>query len=419
MQIKKLRNIKSYSSFINENKESQTNIKNYKNNWYLNENDIKFLFEDLLVEGWNIDINYIFKSEEFNKISDYAYEWIKDKILLDEDVIPAYYLTIIPKYKSDKIDNDIIGSLKNSIRALLYEVGSDEKKDLAFVVKDYYYSHYLDAIDSLTITKNDSFDILIAQDNFINIDESFFQQYYDLEVNSIFEDENTDDKLIVYREYDDMVSLRIKNTIFEKILMEGTDYLSTEYPINNYIPQNIIDLMHNLNKENEKLLVETIINDLGGYKEVNEILKTNYKSNNEATNSILNERFYNMLDNISEDSTIIDYVKNIIAGAFKAAHVNKNYEELEDEFLQRTSEEYDFVIVEKDGEKYFKISYDNKWISGMDYNDISYFETLDDIFYEYDSNLNRIELNPSFSEYAMPTNDYNKEITEYLKSLNS
>jgi len=131
-----------------------------------------------------------------------------------------------------------------------------------------------------------------------------------------------------------------------------------------YYPEINSLFKYNVKKENQVLVVKSIIKELGGYEQainhigdecdnqIYELVKD--MSEEELINYLLKERFYE-IKQLGNDSEVLREVRDTIANWEMSAHCDDNYQEIVDEFDSIVEDElgqYEKVV--KEVTKYYK-----------------------------------------------------------------
>jgi hypothetical protein len=222
------------------------------------------------------------------------------------------------------------------------------------------------------------------------------------------------------------------------------------YEHSNYIPDIQSFFQYTLNKENEVLLIKSMIKESGGLEEfINHIGdecsdeaydSVKEKSEEEVINYLLKERFYSSIKELSSNSEIYSDISSLVADWEMSAHVDDNYDAILSEFDNIVGKEFEYKRIKKEVTKKFKtkdsegnvifkeyqseeifyeIPFDNKWLlehKDYDANDLNNFKDIYDILreYFYDASFDYI-LNPRINDWGDVDNKaLNSEISAIL-----
>jgi hypothetical protein len=241
-----------------------------------------------------------------------------------------------------------------------------------------------------------------------------------------------------------------RNSSYKDILVKGEENMYDNYYSNDYQPDIPSMIQYTLTKENNHLLIKSMIKEVGGLEnminhigdecsdEAYESVKG--KSEEEVIEFLLKERFYNTLKQLCKNSEICQEIRQTIGDWEMNAHVDSNYQSILDEFDEIVEKEFTFTkekrevtkhYTSKDAEgnqtrreyqvldTFYKIPYNNDWIDNEDgerLKDLS----LHDIFKEWcGEQYFTYEMNPNFSDYGdvdskALNNDLKSDLERYL-----
>lgn len=419
------------------------------------EDDFLEYFLTLKDEGWLIRVDSGFVKEI--DIHDYrgskynTIEGFTELVLPGKEVEKAYFIDI---FKNKGVTNeDLTDSLLFAYDIIKDVTGAREIK----VIGD---DGPVDIND--VIVKGG---IFIGKD--LNIEEqieinniSFFiktgkkVEFKEIDVAKYYEWEydNSDEKGNIYThvELEDMADWMLsKNSGYKDSLVKGIEYMWDYYDHSNYIPDTQSLFQYTLNKENEVLLIKSMIKESGGLEEfINHIGdecsdevydNVKEKSEEEVIEYLLKERFYSSIKELSSNSEIYSDISSLVADWEMSAHVDDNYDELLSEFDDIVGKEFEYKRIKKEVTKKFKtkdsegntifkeyqseeifyeIPFDNKWLlEHYDFDDLNNFRNIYDILYEYQSYtyFNYFDLNPRITDWGNVDNKaLNSEISAIL-----
>jgi hypothetical protein len=207
-------------------------------------------------------------------------------------------------------------------------------------------------------------------------------------------------------------------------------------------------LQYTLDKDNEVLLVKSLIKEVGGLEDFighigDECSDESYenvkgKSEEEVIQFLLKERFYDTLKQLCKNSDIYqDEVANTVADWEMNAHADANFKELSSKFDDIVGKEFEYTKIIKEVKKSYKskdaegnqtvkeyteekdfyvIPFSNDWIEEND-SEYLYNKNLKDIFDEWcGQQYFTYEINPHFSDYgSVDRKELNSEIKGNLE----
>jgi hypothetical protein len=173
-----------------------------------------------------------------------------------------------------------------------------------------------------------------------------------------------------------------------------------------------------LDKDNEKVLLKVLIDEIG----LEDVIEINNKlegmSEDEVIEFILGERNYYTLKELCfyNDNDVLDEVRQIYSDMETSSHIGKNTQELYDAFDNTISDYFEYTKLTKDYVTYYKIKFDEKWIEDRDYDFLENL-SLNELLQEYCSVEGfGDDLDPNFSDYgSVDLNEFNKEVKSILK----
>lgn len=455
--------LKRYIQFIKES--LKEDIESGKI-WELDTDDILEFFIDFEDAGYDITIELGFQEEDDEK------EKFTTKVL-PGDIIPSYWIEI--QTKSNTSSEDLTDSLKFAIDIISDKLNTSDQITLfpsshenypgKITIHDsdgefplrYLYDDLL-KIQGGTFWKegNDEYDyefegytaIFIRQKDSIKVTPKMMADYYEWKY------DHSSDRGNIYTdiELEDIAdTLLERKASYKEALVGGTEHMWDYYDSHNYIPDDTSFFQYTLNKENEKLMVKSIIKEMGGLEETkyhigneadNEVVEsTKDMSEDELIEFLLKERFYDTLKQISNDSEIKMEIKQVVADWEMSAHVDDNYDAIVSEFDDIVGKEFEFEKIKKEVEKsytstdsdgnkkvnkyktevtYYRIPFDEKWLdvtSDWYYNDMKRYVTdLSDLFNEYcGQEYFSYSLNPRINDWgSVDSKALNEDIKSYL-----
>jgi hypothetical protein len=427
--------LKRYLDFIKESF-SEYNKKGV-DIWKLENEDIKDMFIDFIDEGWSVTIEKGFKDKSGD------FDFFKEKVYLNESLIPAYWISL--STKSGTSSKDMSDLFKDIIKRL---VDFSDGELIGIFVNDWSHGYNNDQywienikvaggfIDENDFIENSGY-IFIAEKEEIEIDEKNLVNYYNIQLEDT-EFESLNKGLFVHVDLGTLASKLIKDDKWEKTITECDYYKG---PINNfwdnyhsyyYSPDFISLINYDLNKENLDLLIKAVIKETGGIDEVkrhigDELDNDKYEEVKDLdleglVDFFKSERFYDTLKHFTKDSEIYYEVNNTVADWGSAAHAEQNYKDMMNEFDSIVEKEFKYNRKFREERvkqemTIYEIEFKNEWIDDWEFRDID-GNSLYDIFYEYMSNLSYYDFEPNFSDYGdVDSNKMNLEIKSLLTNF--
>ena len=277
--------------------------------------------------------------------------------------------------------------------------------------------------------------IFAKQRNTIKIKPTDLEDYYGWNV-----DAKKEGQLCAEIDLEDLADFILSpRSDYKDSLVKGQEHMWDYYELSNYYPDIISLFNYGVDKENEIILVKSIIKELGGYEQAinhigdecdNDIYEeVKEMSEEELIKYLLEERFYKTIKQLATHSEVLTEVRDTIANWEMSAHCDDNHDEIVSSFDSIVSDElgqYEKVEKEvtkhyttRDGRRveyktdvtYYQFPYNNDWISDID-SEYLFNKDLDELFRDFvrESNIDR-NLNPRISDYG----DVNKAyLTRYL-----
>jgi hypothetical protein len=234
-----------------------------------------------------------------------------------------------------------------------------------------------------------------------------------------------------------------RNSNYKDILVKGEESMYDNYHGHDYQPDIQSMFQYSLTKENEILLVKSMIKEIGGLEIfISEFKNENLegKSEEEVIEFLLKERFYETLKKLCKDSEICQEVRQNIGDWEMNAHVDRNYKEVLDEFDEIVEKEFSYTKTEKEVTKYYTskdtegnqtkreyqvtetfyiIQFNNDWTENTD---AEYLKGRDlvDLFKEYCGEMSfNYKIEPHFSDWGdvdkvALNKDINSDLKRYL-----
>ena len=416
--------------------------------WELNEDQIREYLIELDDAGYLITVNFGFVKKHtinyYNKPS-VEKDVYTENIVAGEEIRPAYWIEI---QKSRDVNNeDVTDSLKFACSIIEDEADADIKlfdsdTDVDInttLIKGGIFIN-VDPEDNMSGEEaNNYISIFAKQRNTIKIKPTDLEEYYGWNV-----DVKKEEQLWAEIDLEDLADFILSpRSDYKDSLVKGQEHMWDYYEISNYYPDIISLFNYGVDKENEIILVKSIIKELGGYEQAinhigdecdNDIYEeVKEMSEEELIKYLLEERFYKTIKQLATHSEVLTEVRDTIANWEMSAHCDDNHDEIVSSFDSIVSDElgqFEKVVKEVtkhyttiDGRRaeyktdvtYYQFPYSNDWISDID-SEYLFNKDLDELFRDFvrESNIDR-NLNPRISDYgSVNKEDMNKDIKAYL-----
>ena len=408
--------------------------------WKLSEDDITDYMLEITDAGYSVSVEFGF-SEKVKQGGYKEGKWVEsekevftDKVKAGDEVTPAYWISII---KGDRIKNDDVTSTFQFACSIIAEEANAEisvndsdgnlgDPDGIEIKGGLFYTDNWNSSES-ELLEVDNIAIFAKSKETVTFTQENLVEYYNWKDAIVKEDK-------VYVEFDieDMSDIMLsRNSSYKDILLKGQEDMYDNYYGSDYQPDIPSMIQYTLTKENNHLLIKSMIKEVGGLEsminhigdecsdEVYETVKD--KSEEEVIEFLLKERFYNTLKQLCKNSEICQEIRQTIGDWEMNAHVDSNYQSILDEFDEIVEKEFTFTKEKREVTKYYtskdaegnqtrreyqeldtfyKIPYNNDWIDNEDgerLKDLS----LHDIFKEWcGEQYFTYEMNPYFSDYG-------------------
>jgi hypothetical protein len=435
--------LKKWKEFININ-ESKIEFNTI---WNLNEDDIRDYLQESIDEGYQIEVEFGFVGKK--KIWNYKDNKYNTQERFTKNMISGNNTSAISiVIRSEGVsDIDVSTNLK-----FAYSIISEEA-DAEIKLLD--GDGELGNIDGIiakgglffTDTWNENpkvqeleghLEFLVMQKEDVKITQKQLAEYY-----KWGSYETKGDLIFVDYSLEDLADEILKRDSRYKDLLIHEGDIYDNYFGSDYQPDLISLFQYYLDKDNEVLLVKTIIKEIGGFNQfINQIGKEELKEmkEEELIDYLLKERFYRTLKDISSDSEILGDVKQSYGDWASQAHADTNLEEIRSAFDKILNDNFTYEKgtreVEKNSkykdengntrtytelETFYLIQFSNDWIEDMEIDDLEN-ERLTNIFqqYIYNNDMTGYELKPYFSDYGnVDEKAWNKDIkSDLLRFLN-
>lgn len=439
--------LKRYIQFIKESIKEKIEEKSL---WKLDEDDIREYLIDLTDAGYLITVGFGFcekvQINYYNKPTTEK-DVYTEKVKSGDSVRPSYWIQI---ETSRSVNNDDVTPAFQFAYSII-----SEQANADITISDDGGNLELDKIllkGGLFINteKEDDYSgeeaerfiaFFVKQKDTVEITEVDLMEYYGWEV-----DEVKNGHLYLHIDLEDMTNIMLdRKDRWKDLLVSGMqDEFWDNYDSHNYQPDFNSLLQYTLDKDNEVLLVKSLIKEVGGLEDLighigDECSDEAYenvkgKSEEEVINYLLKERFHDTLKQLCKNSDIYqDGVANTVSDWEMSAHADANFKELESEFDDIVGKEFEYTKIKKEVKKSYKskdaegnqtvkeyteehdfyvIPFSNDWIEEND-SEYLYNKHLKDIFDEWCGHQYfTYEIKPHFSDYG---NVDNKELNSEIK----
>ena len=441
--------LKRYIQFIKESLKEDLDSGKI---WGLNEDQIREYLIELDDAGYLIVVNFGFVKKHtinyYNKPS-VEKDVYTENIEAGEEIRPAYWIEI---QKSRDVNNeDVTDSLKFACSIIedeaeadikLYDADTDVDINTTLIKGGIFIN--VNPEDNMSGEEvNNYIAIFAKQRNTIKIKPTDLEEYYGWNVKV-----KKEGQLWAEMELEDLADFILSpRSDYKDSLVKGQEHMWDYYELSNYYPEINSLFQYDLDKENEVLLVKSLIKEMGGFEqainhigdecddEVYDKVKGMFEE--ELINYLLGERFYDTIKQLVKSSDVFTEIKSDVANWEMSAHCDDNHDELVSSFDSIVSDELGkYEKVEKEVTKYYttknsegnqvkkeyktdvtyyQFPYNNDWISDID-SEYLFNKDLDELFRDFvrESNIDR-NLNPRISDYgSVDKVEMNKDIKAYL-----
>jgi len=434
--------IKKYLEFIRESIKEDMDEGKF---WKIDEDDIRQFLIDLEDENYNIIVTFGFveNQEHFNYSSGKTTnkEVFTEKLLPGEKVTPAYWVQIESNSNTTSTDvtdslifaNDII---KEKVDGNISVHDKDGKLDISNV--QLKGGLWIGTDESEQLKAEEYIALFIKQNNSVEFTDKQVCEYYGLE----YDAESKSGGVYIHVDLEDLADILLdRNSDYKKTLIGGTEEMWDNYESHYYIPDIPTFFQYTLDKENEILMVKSIIKEMGGLEEtINHIgdecsdeayESVKGKSEDEVIDYLLKERFYDTLKQLCNNSDITDEIKQTVADWEMSAHVDDNYKSILSEFDDIADKEFKYQKIEKDNWvksegysnggytqsiTYYEVEFDSRWMDDFDSDSLFRESSIRNIFDEWcGQQWFTYNLNPRIDDYGnVDSKKLNEDIKHYL-----
>jgi hypothetical protein len=460
----KIKRWNEFLSYIKESKEEEE-----FNPWNLDEDDIRDYFQESIDEGYKIEVRYGFVGQQrmwnYKESRTHYVERFTKKMESGNNT-PAISILIT----SEKVSNtDVSDNLKFAYSIIAEEADADisildndgEIGDIEGITAKggLFFTETWNNVEGKepTITEADGYvEFLVKKKQQIKITQMQLAKYYDW---SHYEEK--DGSLYVDYNLEDLSDLLLsRDSNYKDLLIDGSSIYDS-YWGNDYQPDFNSLFQYHLDKENKVLAVKALIKEAYGLEQfvshigdecddmVYDAIKVMMEDKEgepettkeerkikDITEYLLKERFYNTLKQMSQDSEMIGYIKQLYGDWASNAHAEANLQQIKDEFDEILDDNFTYIkgIREiekkskfnkdengnwrtyKEEETFYLIRFSNDWIEDFTGIDLEK-ESLENIFSEYcyKNSKTGYELKPHFSDYGdVDGKEWNKDVKSDL-----
>ena len=452
--------LKKYIQFIKESIKEDIEEQSI---WKVTEDEIQDYLRDLDDEGYIIEVEFGFcqkvKQHNYNKPTTEK-DVFTEKVLAGDSIRPAYWIRIS---ESDRVSNeDVSDSIKFAYSIIKEKADADisicdENGDLGDIegieIKGgLFFTDNWNSGEPEVLEADGYISLFVKQKEVVKFTQADLVDYYEWETIKsaprLSGLEVKGDNIYIHVDIEDMVDVMLsRNSDYKDILVKGEENMYDNYYGSDYQPDIPSMFQYSLNKENDILLVKSMIKEIGGLESTinyigDECSDESYesvkgKSEEEVIGFLLKERFYTTLKQLCKDSEICQEVRQTIGDWEMNAHVYRNYKEVLDEFDRIVGKEFEYTKEEKEVTKYYTtkdaegnqtkreyqvtvtfyiIQFSNDWTENTDPEYLKYRDLVD-LFKEWCGEMNfNYQMSPHFSDYGnVDSVALNKDINSDLK----
>jgi hypothetical protein len=440
--------LKKYIQFIKESIKEDIEEQSI---WKISEDEIQDYLRDLDDEGYIIEVEFGF----YQKVTQHNYnrpstekDVFTEKVLAGDSIRPAYWIRIS---ESDRVSNeDVSDSIKFAYSIIkektdadisIHDTDGDIGDIEGIEVKGgLFFTDNWNSSEPEVLEADGYISLFVKQKEVVKFTQADLVDYYEWESSC----EVKDDKIYIEVDIEDMADIMLsRNSNYKDILVKGEESMYDNYHGNDYQPDIPSMFQYSLTKENDILLVKSMIKEIGGLEIfISEFKNENLeeKSEEEVIDFLLKERFYETLKKLCKDSEICQEVRQNIGDWEMNAHVDRNYKEVLDEFDEIVEKEFSYTKTEKEVTKYYTskdtegnqtkreyqvtetfyiIQFNNDWTENTD---AEYLKGRDlvDLFKEYCGEMSfNYKIEPHFSDWGdvdkvALNKDINSDLKRYL-----
>jgi hypothetical protein len=440
--------LKKYIQFIKESIKEDIEEQSI---WKISEDEIQDYLRDLDDEGYIIEVEFGFcqkvTQHNYNRPSTEK-DVFTEKVLAGDSIRPAYWIRIS---ESDRVSNeDVSDSIKFAYSIIkektdadisIHDTDGDIGDIEGIEVKGgLFFTDNWNSPEPELLEADGYISLFVKQKEVIKFTQADLVDYYEWESGC----EVKGDNIYIEVDIEDMADVMLsRNSDYKDILVKGEESMYDNYHGHDYQPDIQSMFQYSLTKENEILLVKSMIKEIGGLEIfISEFKNENLegKSEEEVIEFLLKERFYETLKKLCKDSEICQEVRQNIGDWEMNAHVDRNYKEVLDEFDEIVEKEFSYTKTEKEVTKYYTskdtegnqtkreyqvtetfyiIQFNNDWTENTD---AEYLKGRDlvDLFKEYCGEMSfNYKIEPHFSDWGdvdkvALNKDINSDLKRYL-----
>jgi hypothetical protein len=440
--------LKKYLEFIKESIKEDIEEQSI---WKVTEDEIQDYLRDLDDEGYIIEVEFGFcqkvTQHQYNKPTTEK-DVFTEKVLAGDSIRPSYWIRIS---ESSRVSNeDVSDSIKFAYSIIKEKADADisihdEDGDIGDIegieVKGgLFFTDNWNSPEPELLEADGYISLFVKQKEVIKFTQADLVDYYEWESGC----EVKGDNIYIEVDIEDMADVMLsRNSDYKDILVKGEESMYDNYHGHDYQPDIQSMFQYSLTKENEILLVKSMIKEIGGLEIfISEFKNENLegKSEEEVIEFLLKERFYETLKKLCKDSEICQEVRQNIGDWEMNAHVDRNYKEVLDEFDEIVEKEFSYTKTEKEVTKYYTskdtegnqtkreyqvtetfyiIQFNNDWTENTD---AEYLKGRDlvDLFKEYCGEMSfNYKIEPHFSDWGdvdkvALNKDINSDLKRYL-----
>ena len=440
--------LKKYLEFIKESIKEDIEEQSI---WKVTEDEIQDYLRDLDDEGYIIEVEFGF----CQKVTQHNYnrpttekDVFTEKVLAGDSIRPAYWIRIS---ESDRVSNeDVSDSIKFAYSIIkekadadisIHDTDGDIGDIEGIEVKGgLFFTDNWNSPEPELLEADGYISLFVKQKEVIKFTQADLVDYYEWESGC----EVKGDNIYIEVDIEDMADVMLsRNSDYKDILVKGEESMYDNYHGHDYQPDIQSMFQYSLTKENEILLVKSMIKEIRGLETfISEFKNENLegKSEEEVIEFLLKERFYETLKKLCKDSEICQEVRQTIGDWEMNAHVDTNYKEVLDEFDEIVEKEFSYTKTEKEVTKYYTskdaegnqtkreyqvtetfyiIQFSNDWTENTD---AEYLKGRDlvDLFKEYCGEMSfNYKIEPRFSDWGdvdkvALNKDINSDLKRYL-----
>jgi hypothetical protein len=446
--------LKKYIQFIKES--LKEDIEEGKL-WKLSEEDITDYMLEITDAGYYVSVSFGF-SEKVKRGSYKNGKWVEtenevftEKAKSGDEVVPAYWVSINNAYGRKVKDTDVTSTFQFACSIIAEEANAeisiqDSDGDIGDIdgieIKGgLFFTDNWNSSEPESLEANDYIAIFAKSKEKVKFTEENLVKYYNWSDAII-----KDGRAYVEVNLEDMSDIMLsRNASYKDILVKGEGNMYDNYYNSDYQPDIPFMFQYDLDKENARLLVKSMIKEIGGLELF--ILESDNEnleglSEEEVIEFLLKERFYETLKPICKESEICQEVRQTIGDWEVNAHVDSNYQSILDEFDKVVESEFKFTKDKREVTKYYTskdaegnqtrreyqeldtfytIPYNNDWIDNEDCDRLK-GNSLFDIFKDWcGEQYFTYEMKPNFSDYGdvdskALNNEIKGDLERYLKN---